>query len=449
MTSDRQLRGSGRSPSPVLGLLIGALFFFGACATTPTRPPVPIGSGDPRVDPVPGSDNNGGKPDDGGDTGTPDTGGADSDPGTVDTDNDGGYTPGFMADRDLKRVAVLLPFSHPNSRARGEAEGMLAAIEMALFDHAGEDFLILPKDTGGRRSQAESVAKTALDEKADMILGPLFAANVKAVRGKVARKGVPVVSFSNDLSAAGYGAYLASITPEAEVVRVMDYAAAQGVRSYAFLGPDTAYGRRVETAMRRHVSRIGGVMISSAFYDKNNDSPVNEAKQIASAIKADPGARSGRIAVMVPEGGTKLRQVAPLLPYNGVDLRYVKLLGTGLWDDPAVWREPTLVGGLFAAPDPERLTRFREAYKRLYGRNPSDLATLAYDAAAMAILLANDDQMTNGGVTDPDGFMGVNGLFRFRLNGTAERGLAVMQIQEQVGAVVIEKGASEFVTGSS
>ena len=94
------------------------------------------------------------------------------------------------------------------------------------------------------------------------------------------------------------------------------------------------------------------------------------------------------------------------------------------------------------------MTTFKDTYRRIYGRAPTDLAAAAYDAAALAITLAGENNMKHGGVTDPDGFMGVNGLFRFRLDGTSERGLAVKEIR-QSGASVVEKGVTRFPPGGS
>ncbi len=432
-------------PQPLLrklsapSLLLASLLLAAACASAPARAPVPIGTGEPRVDPVTGEPRQLDEGVEFGELEEPDELPA--------VRGDGGLTPPFMAGRDIVRAVVMLPFSHPSANVRAEAESMLAGVELALFEYADQNFLIIPKDTAGKQSVAEARTDEALDEKADVILGPLFAANVKTVRETARDKQVPVIAFSNDRSAAGGGAYLASISPDEEVRRVMEYAASRGVDTFFFLGPENEYGRQVEAAMRFNAPRVGGMMAASAFYD-----PVSgagpEAAQISNALKGQAETRPDKIAVMIPERGVKLLSVAPLLAYNGVDMRRVTLIGTSYWDDSSIWREPTLSGGLFAAPDPANLQGFQDTYQRIYGRAPTERAALAYDAAALAIRLAADENLRYGGVTDPDGFYGVNGLFRFRIDGTSERGLAVKQIQED-GAVVVEGGISEFGPGPS
>lgn len=414
------------------------MLFAAGCASTPRQPPLSPSTGEERVEV------------------DPDGGGVD--PGDVeeifeeepDAENelagDGGLTPPHMVEREIKRAAVLLPFSHSSSRVRSEAEGMLAAIELALFEQAGDDFLIIPKDTAGRADVAEAKAEEAIEEGADIIIGPLFGANVQPVNRIARQESVPVISFSNDRDAAGGGAYLISITPESEVTAVVEYAARVGVRSYAFLGPDSSYGRRIESALRGAAAVNGGSVIVSQKYGSKGEGQEEAASIVANTIKNQP---RGTVAIMIPEQGTRLRSVAPLLPYNGVDVRRLKLLGTGVWNDPSVWREPTLFGGLFAAPEPEAGTNFTESFQRNYGSAPKGLASLGYDAAALAIQLAGEENLTRRGVTNRDGFIGTNGLFRLRSDGLPDRGLAILEITPE-GVAVAQPGKRDFTgRGSS
>lgn len=424
-----------RSPSlrklKAPSLALAALLLATACASAPTRPPVSIGTGHDRVDPVTGEVLDAAQNEV-----------IEAEPEDY-VRGDGGLTPDFMIGKDVKRAAVLLPFTHPSANVRAEAESMLAGVELALFENAGTDFLLMPMDTAGRASTAEARADEAIKEGADIILGPLFAANVGPVKDAASRKSIPVVAFSNDRTVAGGGAYLASVLPEEEVSRIMGYAASRGTRTFAFLGPDSAYGRQVETAMRNEAAKNGWSLIGSGFYDPSG-SANSEAQRIARLIKSE----SSQVGLMLPERGTKLLSIAPLLVVNGIDPGRTQFMGTSLMDDSSVWREPALSGTLYATVDPDNLANFKSTYDRLYGRKPTDLAAAAYDAAALAVTLASENNIKHGGVTDPDGFMGVNGLFRYRLDGTSERGLAVKEIRNS-GAVVVEKGVTRFPLGGS
>jgi len=133
---------------------------------------------------------------------------------------------------------------------------------------------------------------------------------------------------------------------------------------------------------------------------------------------------------------------ADALSAAGANLRNIQLLGTGLWDNPRVFASPILAGGLYPAPDPAGFRAFAGRYRTRFGADPVRTATLTYDAVALVAALAR----TQGGqrytpevLTNASGFAGIDGLFRFRSDGTNERGLAVMKVAP---------GGSQPVAGS-
>ena len=424
-----------RSPLPIL-FFAGFLALAG-CATQSPGPVGPISTGNPRVDPVRGSEGEG-----------TDTAGVEEE-GLNDLTEEGPtgpYTPPHMEGREIIRAGVLLPFSHPNARVRQQAEGMLAGIELALFDFNNSNIVLLPTDTGGSLSQATTAAEDLREKGVDVVLGPLFGANVQPVKAALtpevdtgffgigaepAEEAKPVIAFSNDRSVASFGAWLASIAPEEEVAAIIEYAALRGYDQFAFFGPQSSLGTRIEAAMQSAVIENGGFMLTSGFYPASSTNPNTEAEYFATTIAAAVE-RGARVAVLVPERGNRLRRIAPLLAYHGVDTRRVKMLGTSSWDDPEIWREPSLRGAWFPTAPSEDIADFEQRFTRIYGAQPSSLAAVSYDAAALVVALSEDGELTPGELINKDGFLGVNGLFRFRDDGTAERSLAIMEIDPTV-----------------
>lgn len=418
-----------RGPLPIL--FFAVFLALAGCATQSPGPVGPISTGNPRVDPV---------------TGQPDTshGGVDEE-GTSGLEVEeaaGPYTPPHMEGREMIRAGVLLPFTHPSERVRQEAEGMLAGIELALFDYGDENIVLLPTDTGGSQSQAVESAESLSKKGVDVVLGPLFGANVQPVKEALTPEssqgffgfgpaetepGKPVIAFSNDRAVASYGAWLASIAPEEEVSAIVEYAALRGYDQFAFFGPDSDLGVRVEAAMQTTVIANGGFMLTSSFYPASSANPAAEAEYFAQIVESAVNA-GRRVAVLVPERGNRLRRIAPLLAYYGVDTRRVKMLGTGSWNDPNIWREPSLRGAWFPTAPSKDVAEFEQSFRRMYGAAPSSLAAVAYDAAALVIALSQDGTLETEELINRDGFLGVNGLFRFRDDGTAERSLAIMEI---------------------
>jgi branched-chain amino acid transport system substrate-binding protein len=340
--------------------------------------------------------------------------------------------------QNIKRVAVLLPFNSTNPEVQRLTKGLYNAIQMSLFEIGARDVVLMPRDASNADPRETArVAEDAVRDGAIAIVGPLFAQQVGAVAGEAAEVRAPVLAFSTDLSAIGQGAYLVSLTPKTEVQRIIEWASTQGINRFAMLGPDSAYGRMVETALREEVAARGGAVIGVEYYAPGNASPQDPARRLATVIKTENAANPGKVAVLIPEQGVQLRQVAPLLPYFDVNPRQVKFLGTGMWNDPEVWREPVLYGGAFAAPDPAALGDFERRYQAIYSETPPRLASFGYDAGALAATLASNERLDAAMIQRAQGWSGVNGLFRFLPDGSVERALAVMQIQSQgkVGAV--------------
>ena len=83
------------------------------------------------------------------------------------------------------KVALILPLSAAGNAAVA-AQSMRNAAEMALAEFNNPDLQLLVKDDGGSAQGAQQAAQQALDEGAEIILGPLFALTVGPV-GQLAR----------------------------------------------------------------------------------------------------------------------------------------------------------------------------------------------------------------------------------------------------------------------
>ncbi|WP_247877733.1 penicillin-binding protein activator [Azospirillum thiophilum] len=337
------------------------------------------------------------------------------------------------------KVAVLVPLSG-QSAAIGQA--MLDAAQMALFDMAGDRLELLPRDTKGTPNGAADAARQALAEGARLIIGPLFAADVAAVRPIAQNAGVDVLAFTNDATQAGNGTYVMGFVPADQVSRVAGLARSRGATRFTVLAPRSPYGDAVVNAMQAVAPRLGAMTTQVERYDPTVTDLSVPAKQVAQETPQPQ-------AVMLAESGQRAQGIAQALAANGVQPQQVKLLGTGLWDDTsqgALGQEPALVGAWYAAPAPQTRARFESQFEQVYGRKPPRIATLAYDATSIAAVLSRAggpvpfDRMA---MTNPNGFEGLDGLFRLRADGMVERGLAVLEITP-TGARIVDPAPPSF-----
>jgi hypothetical protein len=342
------------------------------------------------------------------------------------------------------KAGLILPLSGPgNAGIAGQA--MRNAAEMAISEFNGPNLQLLDNDDGGAAEAARLGAQQALDEGAEIILGPLFAQSVGFV-GQVARpRNVPVIAFSTDANVASSGIYLLSFLPESDVDRIVQYATSTGKHSYAALIPDNPYGTVVEAAFKQAVARrSGSQVVAIERYPHDKAAMATPIRSIAQAsARAD--------ALFIPDGGDAVPDVAQALAAGGVNLKRLQLLGTGLWDDPRIYAAPALDGGWYAAPDGVGYRNFSTRYRARYNQDPVRTATLAYDAVALVAALVKTQgpqRFSQQVLTNPSGFTGIDGLFRFRTDGTNERGLAVLRVSS-AGVQTVAPALRSFGAGSA
>ncbi|MDX2237598.1 MAG: penicillin-binding protein activator [Hyphomonadaceae bacterium] len=403
----------GRAPSLKPFAAAGVAALLAACASTPTPvSPPPIGPQQPTVD-----------------------------PGRSVTSRDG-VTPPFMAGRQIVRVGLLLPFS---TRPQ-DAAALYGAAELALFDHGDGNTLLIPRDSGANNTDAAAAADALMRDGADIIVGPVTREGVEGAARVVRAQNIPVIGFSSDRTVGGDGVYLLSFQLEDEVGRIVSYAATRGVRSMALLAPDNEYGRRVQSALRAQAAQSGVTVAISELYARTENDAASAADRVAAASRTTPVQ-----AILIAESGSVLRAIGPALVRSGVNTRAVRLLGTSAWAGGDAQREPTLAGGWYVASDPSLRTDFEGRYRNAFQTEPTRLSSLAYDAIALATLLARDggaNGLNRRALERQEGFLGSDGVFRFRGDGSIERGLAIMEVRA-TGAAPVDPAPRRFTPAAS
>jgi ABC-type branched-subunit amino acid transport system substrate-binding protein len=325
------------------------------------------------------------------------------------------------------KVGLILPLS-AGGNAGVAAQSMKNAAEMALAEFNNPDIQLLAKDDGGTTFGAQAATQQAMNEGAEITLGPLFAQSVSAAAQVARPSGKPVIAFSTDTSVAARGVYLLSFLPQSDVDRIVAYAASAGRRSFIGMVPDNAYGQVVEAAFTQAVARRGGRIVAMQRY------PLDKTKR-QDAVNAVVQSAAGADALFIPDGSDAADIVQSLADAR-VNVKRLQLLGSGLWDDPSVAAAQSLQGGAYPAPEPAGYRSFAQRYRKRFNQDPVRTATLSYDAVALVAALVKThgaQRFSEETLTASSGFAGIDGIFRFRQDGTNERGLAVMRVTPSGG----------------
>jgi ABC-type branched-subunit amino acid transport system substrate-binding protein len=345
------------------------------------------------------------------------------------------------------KVALLVPLSGKNEQL---GQAMLQAAQLALFDMGNASFQLMPHDTGASPEAAQKAAREAIEEGSQLILGPLFSSDVRAIRYIAARAGVNVISFSTDWTVAGDNIFIMGFTPFEQVQRIAEFAALRGMRHIGVLAPQNDYGNVVTSAIRNSAPRFGLDIADVRRFPPSSENLADIVASFSHYYNDTPPAQPPYDAVLLPFAGRQVRSAAELMTLDGMPPQTVRRLGTGLWDDSDLMTEADLEGAWFAAPSPDLRRDFERRFTELYGHAPPRLSTLAYDATALASVLARNGSAAHGrpdfdhaSIASPNGFAGVDGIFRFRPDGLVERGLAVLEMR--AGAVrVIDPSPTTF-----
>lgn len=334
------------------------------------------------------------------------------------------------------RVGMIVPLTQ-NRTPSVIGQALRNAAQLAVDETGANDVTVIVEDDRSTPDGAAAAVRAELDAGAKIIVGPLYAPNVRAVGPIAAAAGKPVIAFSTDSTAASKGVYLLSFLIESSVDRVMEFAASKGKKSIAVLAPLNDYANVAVTEAQIQAAKLHMNLVTVARYSPGQ--PANAVQQI-SAI-TDP-----IDAVFVPEQADAMASVGAALAASPVK---AQLLGPSVWNDPKVFKLPGLQGAWFSTPENSGFDSFANRYRAKFKTDPPRLATLAFDAMQLVAALAHAQgagAFTESALTNPSGFTGIDGVFRFRAEGPNERGLAVMQIDNSA-AKIVSPAPKTFVGG--
>lgn len=352
-------------------------------------------------------------------------------PGPVDTPTPE-PTQSLPSDETRHRIALLVPMSGRNGAV---GQSIANATTMALLDTNADNLRITTYDTA---KGPEAATRQAIAEGNKLILGPLLGSNIASVTAPARAADVPVISFSNDTGAAGPDVFIMGHVPEQSIARTIQYARTQGSQNFAMIAPDGEYGARAEQAARSAVAAYGGNLVWTERFARGNTSIVSAAERLK--------AHGGFDTVLIADGARLAAQAARVLKSDGNGA--TQLLGTELWSgEGSVTRASALRGAWFSAVSDNRYKRFVDSYEARFGSQPYRIATLGYDAVLLTLRVARDWRVgrdfPDGALRNEDGFLGLDGAFRFHRNGLVERAFEVREVRDG-SVVVIENAPARF-----
>lgn len=315
-------------------------------------------------------------------------------------------------DAQRHRIALLVPLIGPNGQA---GQAIANAANMALLDTSARNLRLTTYDTS--TGAAEAAARAVADGN-QLILGPLLASEIPAVSATAATPRLPMITFASEAPPARTPVHVMGVQSAQSIERTIAYARLQGSSRFAALVPAGDYGQKASDAIAAKVSAIGGTVTSMERFERTTTSIVAAARRLK--------ARGGYDTVMIADSGRLAAQAAPVV-------KPARILGTELWaGDSTVATAPALKGALFSSISDARFGQFSASYRERFGAAPNRIATLGYDAVLLTLRIARDwkpgTAFPTARLMDRDGFLGLDGPFRFNAGGIVQRAMEVREV---------------------
>lgn len=336
--------------------------------------------------------------------------------------------PSINTDKPIP-VALLVPYDSAQSADGALAKSIENAARLAMADLDGVTIDLRVYATGGQAERASAAASRAVNEGAKIILGPVYGGSAKLAGIAAGNAGVNLLSFSNNPEVAGGNVFILGATFDNTANRLVRYAAKNGKRRIMIVNAQSPAENAGAAAIKGAIARNGSTLSGEKSFELSQEGVVASIGPIASTARS-----SGADAVFFTSGNDgAMPLLAQMLPETGIKSPDTQYIGLQRWNFPAsAVSLPGLQNSWFAIPDQQLVQNFSSRYSAAYGQAPHALAGLAYDGiAAIGALAKSGDSkaLTAQALTRGSGFVGVNGIFRLKSDGTNERGLSVATIQ--------------------
>lgn len=372
---------------------------------------------------------------------------------------------GFMAQK--KPPADIIMFAPLSGRDQRIGTQMANAARLALPGATSRGLAIEDESV---LSESDDIARAALDRGQKLQLGPLRASHAERVESLSEGAMTPTLAFTSNDNVSRPTMWVMGVTPAQQVAQLVDAAQKREKRSkFAAFLSDSALGHALGDALTRACAAGGLAAPTLTFHDgteadiktklgdllkmapHKTDAPkatevaanstdsepdaidptgVNAADEAGKLVDASGNAPNGEgfDALLLGDTGLTLQKDINVLDASNADLKKMRVMGPALWRGFSA-KLGKLGGAWFAAPDPSFRRGFVTKYRARYGIEPSILADVAYDSAALAgAMMREGDVMGAASLTRATGFAGVDGIFALQPNGMVRRGLAVFEI---------------------
>ena len=339
---------------------------------------------------------------------------------------------------------------------------MLQGAILSLEKSNNQNIELLIKDSKREDKNIITSYYELINENVDIILGPVFSENIKLISPIAKTENTMIITFSNNTEVIDKNIFISGLTPEDEIRAIFNYMLPKGKKKYGLILPNNNYGNRSKNLITEILNNNDAELIQSVFYNASDPDFYKVARKIANFEEREKNLKK-RLEELKNLNTSKalkeyeilkdrdtlgnlefdciyigvenikhLSMITSILPYYDVDPKLIIYIGNSLWSHSVLLKEPALEGGIFSNVIYGNYKNFEDSYINTFEKKPHKISSLAYDIIGLISILQQKNKIINyENITNSSGFLGTNGLFRFRKNGNIERKLSIYQIKKQ------------------
>lgn len=316
------------------------------------------------------------------------------------------------------QVALLLPLS---GARRDIGLSLKNAAEMALFDQPDQSLVLTFKDTGSTAEGAKAALAGIKQTGVDVVVGPVFSEEVKAIAPLLLNANLTVFTPSNDKTIANKNVSVMGFDPGDQIRAILMYAKNHDMHQVGVLLPSNAYGALLKAKIQQSAVELGLKDIFIAQYTPQGDDL---------GVTLDKLPLQNLDALLVVEGEKiALRASKYLEGYKDVSPE-LRLIGLSAFDQIKNPVDPKLVGLIYAGVGTSDHVAFENRYLEAFQHKPLRIASIIYDTLNLLSEFGRShlgERITLQRFA-PYGFEGVDGFLTVLANGQTERTFSILEI---------------------
>ncbi|MBK7889652.1 MAG: penicillin-binding protein activator [Bdellovibrionales bacterium] len=322
-----------------------------------------------------------------------------------------------------KTIGVVLPLSG-KQQAMGQRALRGVQLGLGIYGRNPSGFRLAVIDSEGNPDAARrGVERLVVEDNVISVIGGLLSKTAGAEAAKAQEFAVPSIMMSQKAGLTDTGEYVFrnALTSQMQASALADVAISKlGAKRFAILFPNDPYGTEFANFFWDAVKMRGGSVTGAQSYDPKETDFRGHVQRLVGTYYVEDRAEEYRIryrqyleknpkrsarqgqaspedilppivdfdALFIPDSVKAAGQIAPMLAYNDVD--NVRLLGTNLWNNPALVtrgqkfvENSVFVDGLFIGDRSFQNADFVKQYKELYGEEPGLIEAQAYDSGLL------------------------------------------------------------------